>query len=67
MTEHNWIKYNSCKDKVTGIDIYADYYCDFCGIKVWSNNKNKVFYKDSITNTYVSSTCEEYIIKNIIE
>lgn len=67
--EHNWIEY---QNKIDGGD-EKSYYCENCGMKVFTyhvkDSENIKLYTatDDVDFEYGAYTCDEYMIKNIIE
>lgn len=63
---HVWVNYISKYD----IKDSKSFYCKICGIKVWNsihNKNNNLYYNEDNEIDYVNLTCDEYIIKNILE
>ena len=67
--EHNWILY---KNEVDAGD-EKSYYCLNCNMKIWTGNVHTLngvrlyTYSEDVNFEYGDFTCEEYIIKQIIE
>ncbi len=62
MSKHVWIEYKSKHD--IGND--QSFYCKNCGIITWKTSFTKGRFTVGAIS-YDKITCEEYIIKNIIE
>ena len=67
--EHNWIQY---KNEIDQSD-ETSYYCSNCNMLIWTGIVNTPtgpilhIYAEDISFEYGDYTCEEYLIKNIIE
>ncbi len=59
--EHEWIEYY---DEIDDSDEQS-YYCQNCGVKSWIAMNMRYIYNRK--NRWDLFTCEEFIIKNIIE